>query len=339
MTVYFDKENYINYLKVCTSTPTGADTLRMLKRQLSVHLNFNIKLLDDNEVVLHEEFQTDLHPEFKLTFGENKITRPLKRDSFPSYSDIYLINDPEVSKIKDEHSILVGSLYEEIECLSKLFFIEDYSFHFEKLIGEHITPENHLNILNLPFSSIVIIDRYMFKGPEVGGNLGLFTYNLEKILTSIFRNKKGPSRLYFIYQVRVDVRRESPLYDAGPDLKKMAKKIKKVVPNHCAAPDIFLIGVRYGIIDDEHDRYMISNYLRIKSGDAFLYFESTGKIRTDSLVVDHCSHGSRNYRKTTKALVEKVSKIIKEALSAGSMYCKTPSGISTDQVIELIKMI
>lgn len=336
MKVYFDKENCINYLKKCNDTVLGTDTLRMLKRQLSVHLNFDIDLLDEHEKILLEEFQTGVDVKFKLTQGFDKILRPLKRSSFPSNDDIYLLNNEDVAKIKNQNLILIGALDEEIDCLSRLIINDDYSFHLEKIIGRDITPDKNLDILNLPFSTLVIIDRYMFKGPVTGGNIGLFDYNLDKFLKKIFINKNSPSRLIFVYQVKINVPIDNILYDKGPDLVKIANKIKKVIPKNCSTPEIFLIGVPAGYIDDEHDRFLISNYLRIKSGDSFVYFLSNGEIKTDSKTVDFYSLAYRQYRDGNKLIIDKINNIINETLEKFPQYSKVPLDTKKNEVINFI---
>jgi hypothetical protein len=333
MTVYFDKTNYVNYLKSYNSSDKGFDTLRMVKKQLNVHLNFKLEDLDEYEYILHEEFQSGVSPEFKITYNIDLVKRPLQKDSFPSNNGIFLLDDENVKKIKTLHSIIIGSVNEEVETLLKLIITEDYSFHLEKIIGSDITPTNHLNFLNLPFSTLLIVDRYIFKGPEIGGNLGLYEYNLEKILEKVFENKSGDSRLIFVYQVNVKVDIGNPKYDIGPDKDKLTDKIKKVVQKYCPKPEVFLIGVPFGTIDDEHDRYIFSNYLRIKSGDSLVYFDSLGNIKTKSKSVDLYSLGKRDYRITNEQILNKMNTIIKETLDNFPQYSKIPSGKLSNSVL------
>ena len=130
MTVYFDKENYISYLSNSDKSQKYIDTLRMIKNQLKVHLNFLLSDLDDDEFALHTEFEEGVSIDFKLTRDMDKVKRPLKKDSFPSNSGIYLLNDNEnVPKIKSLHTILIGSINEEVEILNKIIINVDYSFH------------------------------------------------------------------------------------------------------------------------------------------------------------------------------------------------------------------
>lgn len=334
MTVYFDKDNFINYFKKIDESDIGADTLRMLKKQLNVHLNFKIEELDEYECILIEEFQSGVAEDFCFSQGIDKISRPLNKESFPSYNGIYLINCENIDKAKKLHLVMLGKVDEEIDVLGKLIINKDYSFHNEKLIGSDITPTIALDLLDLPFSTLIFIDRYIFKA----GNLALYDYNLDKILKKMFLNKEGLSRLVFVYQVTINVPKTSPKYDKGPDLDKLMQKIKKVVTKYCTAPEVFLIGVPAGAIDDEHDRYIISNYLRIKSGDSIIYFDSTGGILTKSKTVDFYSLGYKQYRLTNKTILFKINGIIEEALNKYSRFSKVPTGSKHNEILNHFKV-
>lgn len=334
MIVYFDKENYISFLKASTSSVIARDTLRMLKNQLSIHLNFDLHNLNDEEIILHEEFQEGVSPDFIITDGNNAVERPLSKESFPEFNGVYLLNE-NTDSIKRLHTILIGSLDEEVDILSKLIINVDYSFHKEKTIGKEITPEKALSLEGLPFSTLVVIDRYMFKGPELGGNLGLFDFNLSKILRNVYQNKLGLSRLIFVYQVNVGVAKENKNYDEGPDFDKISKKIKNVLNKYCPSPEIIYVGVPVGSIQDEHDRFIISNYLRIKSGDTYVYFDSNGNIKSKSLTVDSYSLAYRNYRENTNKLVDKINTICNETIINYQRFTKFPLGLNVDNIIKL----
>ena len=333
MTVYFDKENYTNYLTVAEETEIGRDSLRMVKKQLNVHLNFEREVLDEYEVILLEEFQDGVSKDFKLTLGENKVDRPLKKDSFPSARGVYLLNDDKIGSAKLLKTHLIGGLNEEVDTLKMLFISNDYSFHKLKEIGVEVTPANHLDIFDMPFSTVVVVDRYIFKGPEIGGNLSLYDFNLAKILKKIYIAKKGPSKIILIYQVNVKVKTTDPMYDEGPDIIKLATKIRNVTEKHCVAPELYFIGVPHGYIDDEHDRYILTDFIKIKSGDSLVYFNSKGETITKSKTVDSYSLANHDYRKIILNLVKKLNIIAKETLSKHGKYSKVPTGVNIDALI------
>jgi len=332
MIVYFDRENYLNYLKESRKTWIGQDTLRMIKNQLVVHLNFNLDELDEYEFILHEEFEEGVSVDFRLTNNEDKIARPLKKESFPTKNGVYLLKD-NVENIKKFHDVLIGTINEEIEVLKKLIISNDYSFHLEKRIGVEILPNNHLDILNFPFSTLVVIDRYLFKGPNPGGNIGLYEYNLDKILKKIYQVKQSKSRIIFVFQINIRVARTDRNYDEGPDIDSLINNIKKVVQKHCPAPDLFFIAVPQGYIDDEHDRWILSNYLRIKSGDSLVYFNSRDEINSDSKTVDFYSLARRDYRKVNQDIVNKINDICDATLKDYSRFSRIPFEVAKHGII------
>jgi hypothetical protein len=332
MTVYFDKENYLNYLKESKKTNIGQDTLRMIKNQLVVHLNFNINDLDEYEFKLHEEFEEGVSIDFRLTNGVDKILRPIVKESFPSKNGIYLLNE-NVENIKTLHEILIGALNEEINILKYLIISNDYSFHLEKRIGVEILPNQHLDILDFPFSTLVIIDRYLFKGPYPGGNIGLFEFNLNKILRNIYKKKRCKSKVVIVYQINIRVARTDRNYDEGPDIDTIIEKIKQVVHKHCPSPEMFFIAVPQGFIDDEHDRWIITNYLRIKSGDSLVYFNSLGQINSDSRTVDFYSLARRDYRKVNEDIIIKLNQICKSTLNNYPRFSKIPKEFEGQTII------
>jgi len=325
MVAYFDKKNYINYLKKATDSSEARDTLRMIKNQMEIHLNFNIEELDDYEIILHEEFEEGISKDFKITKGENKIKRPLTSTSFPTKNDVYLLDDDYgMDEIKQLNFILLGSLNDEIKTLKKLIIDDDYSFHKEKIIGQDITFDKHLNLLGLPFSTLIFVDRYLFKGSAIGGNLGLFEYNLKKIISEVYQSKNFISTLLFIYQINKEGKKNDAKYDEGPNLELLVKSINECIDVKCKKPELFFIGVPARVIDDEHDRLILSNYIRIKSGDSFVYFDSKGKKITQSTSVDHYSLVNKKYINTNEILINKLVQIAKDCRNSNTGITNIP---------------
>lgn len=334
MKVYFDKENYLNYLKSSRKSVLAQDTLRMIKNQLSVHLNFDTETFSDEEFKLHEEFTEGVSREFNITHGKNVVIRPVKDTSFPTMDGIYLL-ESDINYAKRLNSVLLGALNEETNVLSRLIISDDYSFHAEKRIGIDVLPNKHLNINDLPFTTLVIIDRYIFKGPDPGGNIGLYEYNLAQILKNIYSKKNGKTKIVFVYQVNVQVPKDNPKYDEGPDVNKLNEKIRRIVNKNCPAPEIYFFGVPSGYIDDEHDRWILSNYLRIKSGDSLVYFDSNGQIKSDSLTIDLYSLGSRSYRTVNQDIVDKINNICEKTSRQYPRFCKIPNNVGINRLINL----
>lgn len=340
MTVYFDKTNFFAFIAELDISPKGKDVLRFIKNQVNLHFNFKIDSLNEYERIIIEEFQEGVSANWKWTYDENKIkNRPVDNDSFPEKNGIYLIDDKNVDKVKLKHSFLIGKVNEEIETIEKLIIdIDDYGFHSQRIIGNNDFDEwEKIEQYCLPFSTILIVDRYMFKGPEIGGNLSFFDYNLGIILGKFFEKKQCKARLIFVYQINPFSDKTKPQYDNGPDVDKLKQRIKSAVKKwnkHCVAPEINLIGVPKGKINDEHDRHIITNYMRFKSGDTLVYFNSTGVKETKSNEFDIYSLGKKQYRNNTDLIIDKIKNFVIETNTKFPDRCILESNISVDSIFD-----
>ncbi len=340
MKVYFDKENFLKFILETGKSNKGRDALRLIKNNIDIHFNFKIQELTEEESILTEEFQDGISEETIISFGPDKIlSRPLSETSFPSRSGIYLLADENISYIKNLNTVLIGTVGEEVETLNRLILDRDYSFHMIKHIGKDILPTKHLDLLKLPFNTLIIIDRYIFKGPETGGNIGLIEFNIDKILKNIYLDKCDISNIIFIYQINTLVPRTNPKYDEGPDCDKLTKGFKSTVRKKCPKPNIIFIGVQSGCINDEHDRHIISEYLKIKSGDSLVFFSSTGQLKTNSLEVDYYSLGRREYRKAKTLLMQKMHTVISESLQHFPKYSRIPPEIEVKSVLSIFNSV
>jgi len=306
MTIYFDKANFFSLITSIKNNPQEADVLRFIKRQVNVHFNFLIDELNEYESIIIEEFQ----------------------DGVAEY----------VEKIKRKHCVLIGNINEELSTLNKLIFdSDDYGFHTQKIIGPlRFDNWNRIEPYCLPFSTLLIVDRYMFKGHEEGGNLGLFDFNIAVILKKFYENKEGPSQLIFVYQTNPFVNSANTNFDRGPDidvLKSKTKKAIKAANKHCPAPNIVFVGVPNGRIKDEHDRNIITNYMRLKSGDSLIYFKSDGSIITKSNDLDIYSMGKKEYRNSSDSLISKIRLYVIETIDTYPHYCSLESGLTKDDII------
>jgi len=335
MVVYFDKENFISLFKLLNKSSRGDDILRMLKRQVNIHFNFDVETLAEEEFILFEEFQSGVDADWKFTHIENRVKRPLNEGSFPDKSSIYLIDEEDLRLIKEKRLVLLGGLGEEIDILESLFFDKrDYGFHYQVGIAKNkFSDWNQINPFVYPFTYLILVDRYMFKS----NNLPLFDFNIGKILREFYLGKTGMSKLIFVYQVDPFADKSSKYYDEGPDFSELKKRIKttiKSVSKYCKMPEIFFFGIPNGKILDEHDRHIFSNYVRIKSGDSLIYFDSTGKIISKSSEVDFFSLAYRNYRENSNSIIDKVNGYCQLSFKPYSRFCNLEEGETIDQVFK-----
>jgi hypothetical protein len=293
----------------------------MLKKQLDVHLNFDINELDELLEIQLQEFVEGVGEGVTFSHSSDIFEeRPLSRDSFiKDFSGIYFLNDPFTKKLKNKSELLIGEIGEEVDLLNKLIFDqEDYGFHEERTFHEEdFKSWDTIEKYVMPFSTLLCVDRYILKGPVEGGNYSLFDYNFGKILEQYYCNKKAKARIVIVCQI--DPFNDNPRYiDEGPSFEEVCNKIKnqiKAVNTYIPKPEIVLIkvpvtrGGRFHI-SDEHDRNLISNYVRVKSGDGFVKFLSCGNITGARTNIDFYSHANRNYLKNTRVILDEVKRII-----------------------------
>jgi len=316
MDCYFDISNYIEFSKQTVakeSKETASECLRMIKKNFNIIINHeSFDSLEEDIQILLEEFQSGF--EGKLEF-RNDVKKNLSDAQEDFLGSIILLDDDTIIQpLKNKQQILVGSLYEETKTLSRLF-IDQFDMHKEERIGHDITFDNNINLRNLPINKIFIIDRYLFKGSEIGGNISLFEYNTLKILKKIFKDRHSRIDLIFVYQINnINVSRDHKEFDEGPNKEKLVSRIKSLVNKNCPKPNICLIAVPKGKIADEHDRHIITDYLRIKSGDSFTYFTSNGEICSKSLLVDFYSQGKKDYNLNTITLMNKINDYTNEVI-------------------------
>ena len=310
MTVYFDLLSFDTLLKSYKDVSNGGeDILRMLKRQMNVHLNFDPNELDEDAQLILGFFTQGIVEECEFTSGLDKVSRPVEQASVVSNSDVFLLNSEQHPSAC--HNYYIGSNDDVFDVLSKLLIDQtDYGFHRQPMISSdpNLNFWNHLVEFQHPFSTVLIIDRYCFKS----SNFDLFEFNLGLALAELYTDKKAKTRVVIIGEIEFDnhngVRIERPI-DKSAVFSKIRSAVGKNCHKHCPSPEIVLVLTK-SRIDQEHDRNIVTNYLRFKSGDSFVYYDSLGRIITKSSDADLYSLAKREYRQNTKQLVAKMERLI-----------------------------
>jgi hypothetical protein len=314
MVAYFDEANLVSFFKQMDEHPFGNDVMSLLKKQLNLFFNFSLDSIPEELEIQLSEFTEGTgrnRDELNIQFSNKDIfeNRPVTEVANPN--GIYLLDGIE-PKLLNSHLYLMSNVGDEIATLQKLIFDEyDSSLHEQRSITEADFKSWDEIIKYLkPFNSMIIVDRFMFSGSAIGGNLALFENNLKHLLSHSFELMQGQPRLIFIFQIKPN---RFPA-EMGPDSAQMIAKIVRAVKaknRHCKRPEVALVYVA-NTIEDEHDRNIVSNYFRIKSGDTFVYFNAANEIITQSSDLDFYSLGKLQYRKTTNNLKQKLSEMIDE---------------------------
>jgi hypothetical protein len=152
---------------------------------------------------------------------------------------------------------------------------------------------NRLSDYILPFTDMIIVDNYMFDET-------LWDYNLFKLIKEF----AGKARVKFNLML-VSFSRDG----FGPGFES---KIKQKLSDLNIACNVSIIIAPSSI--KEHDRGVFTNYLRLKSGDSFVYFDKNGKLITKGTEIDFYSmaepdkfNASREALKNIKHIVTEVS--------------------------------
>lgn len=291
MDLYIDKENLRSFLN-SRDNEDFRDCQRMLLRQLHIVFNMNksdvkedpdlytwIKMISDGRGK-SEETDTFLADKFPV--------RPIKSNSYNDWSrrsllSTYLIDDFDVSKLKNKGCVLLGDVGEELDILSKLFCGRDYEFHHlydlrkNFISWEQLTKDNQL----LPCTDIIINDRYIYHE-----QYDLVEYNLSRMLSALTNNVRN--RVDVVVFCLLEKGRESAkgLYAFG--VEKATKIIKSTLERVTGIKPHVTFVCSYDKDKIYHDRFVITNYRLLRSGDSFNYFNTSGERITNggSLDVD-----------------------------------------------------
>ena len=274
MDLYIDKENLKSFIHL-RSEDDFDDCLRMIRRQLHVIYNMDKSVFRDDPEMTQwllrmgegrgaseetDTFNNDLFP-----------LRPIKSNSYIEWdrkelSAVYLIDDLNTIKLKNKGCVLLGDIGEDLRVLLKLFCGRDYDYHhlydLQKNFNswEQLVDENQM----LPCTDIIINDRYLFNDDFM-----LVEYNLYRMLKAIVNNVKN--KVNVVVYTQNDSIRNFGIDKATSIIKSAIEKTTSMKPNITYVTS----GAKPTKIP--HDRFVITNYRLIRSGDSFIYFNTKGE--------------------------------------------------------------
>ena len=274
MDLYIDKENLKSFI-LSKSEDDFDDCLRMIRRQLHVVYNMDKSVFRDDPEMLQWLLRMGEGrgwSEDTDTFNNSLFPlRPIKSNSYIDWnrkelSSVYLIDDINTVKLKNRGCVLLGEIGEELRVLLKLFCGRDYDYHhlydLHKNFNswEQLVDENQM----LPCTDIIINDRYLFNE-----DFALVEYNLSRMLKAIVSNVKN--RVNVVVYTQNDSLRSFGTDKATTIIKGSIEKTTSIKPNITYVTS----GARPTKIP--HDRFVITNYRLIRSGDSFIYFNTKGE--------------------------------------------------------------
>lgn len=308
MDLYIDKENLTSFIH---SKDKGEfeDCMRMLKRQLHVVYNMEKASLKDNQELIpwitrigdgrgtKEDSDTFL--------GQKFPERPIKSNTYNNWdrkklTSVYLISDADCQKLKNRGCVLIGDEGEELEILSRLFCGIDYDYHHLYDLQKNFNSWDQLTSDNqmLPTTDIIINDRYLFSN-----EYNLVEYNLSRMLSALVYDVKNKVNIV-IYT------NNQALLTFGTE--RASKIIKKSLENATGMkPQITFVTANDNSLIP-HDRFAITNYRLLRSGDSFLYFNTKGERITNGGALDVDSLASHETYTYVESLLEKLQNTYSE---------------------------
>lgn len=287
MNLYIDIENLESLIKGNKHTLYN-DCIKAIQKQLSVFFNFSKKELKSNELLLSWfQLMTEGAGE-KNSFNyldEHKFPkRPLCKGCYLNFSDnqfssIFLINDEHIDSVRNDGALLIGSPGEEFEIFNKLFLLQnDYTFFKEFKIGSSLFSRwEDVSKYSLPVTDIIFVDPYILIDNS------LIESNFIKYLTVLSSNSKcSINVIIYVNKNKVSI---------GFD--KLQKKVVDAIKTVTNCTPSFTM-IQYNDQREvaslaEHDRTIFTNYVRIKSGDTYNYFNSSGAVITKGREVTYIS--------------------------------------------------
>lgn len=304
MELYIDINNLKSFIKSKNSEDFD-DCKRMLRRQLHIVYNFDKEILKSEPIL--QQFVTMISEGRGLSEESDKFLsstaifpeRPIKANSYINWnwrelSSVYLIDDVDSRKLKNKGCVLLGETGEELSILMKLFCGMDYDFHHLYDLQKNFNSWEQLTADNqtLPCTDIIINDRYLF-----ANTYDLVEYNLRPLLTVLAGNVKNRINV-------VVFTKNKTLLEFGKD------KADAIFKNTLLTVTGMKPNVTFVTSNDNdkipHDRFIITNYRLIRSGDSFLYFDTKGKKITNGGALDIDSMANHETYTFVQSLLEKL---------------------------------
>ena len=225
--------------------------------------------------------------------------RPIKANSYSKWnwrelSSVYLIDDADSRKLKEKGCVLLGDKGEEISILKRLFCGMDYDFHHLYDLQKNFNSWEQLTADNqtLPCTDIIINDRYLF-----ANTYDLVECNLRPMLAVLAGMVKN--RISLVVFTKNNSLLEFGVDKAKSIMQNTLQKVTEMKPN-----------ITFVTSNDNdkipHDRFIITNYRLIRSGDSFLYFDTKGKKITKGGSLDIDSMANHETYTFMQSLLEKL---------------------------------
>lgn len=302
MDIYIDMANLISFVN-SKDNALFADCNKLLKKQLNVYFNFPKNDLKKNQLLM--QWITTLSQgagrDTTIEFDIKEPARPLKSNTSNAFCDkklssVYLLEDSETTKFKESGCVLVGEVGEEIEVFNKLFTNQnDYLFERRWRINDtKFKSWNDLTAFSLPLSDILIVDPFILKNKDT--DTDTIDLNLIKYLNVLC------DQSFTKVNIVIVTNPNNLDYSYAEIKQKITSSLIKVLGK---SPKFTLI-----LTTREHDRAILTNYLRIYSGDTFNFWNNKRQKTTKGREISYSSLAKRENHQLAVKLLEDIQNTV-----------------------------
>lgn len=258
-----------------------------------------------------------LNPEiFKLlTDGRGETKKPRAEKKINTHGGIisgdyspstfFCLVEPLVKnreKIKTNNGYLVGFEDDYISKWTELSFrCRSTLIPIDKNNPDSLKSWDDFGLFLLPFTDVIICDAFILS------DVSLIKSNLLELWKRL--DSFNPVK----YNLLIVTNEGNPKMD----IKKEFDKLNEYRIDNNLKANLSLVFSSY--IDKEHDRNIFMNYIRVKSGDSFNYFNSALKIITKGTEIDIYPCSDPQKEKATLSILKRVTNMIKNSSEEKSL--------------------
>lgn len=287
MKLYIDKKNIESFvLSAKTSIQEFNLCNNMLKKHFDMHLNVSKEEFFDSPLCMAwsnsllegcgEGKRDIIHFD-----GPNNIFphRPINPTYFSNGFDmeqhmaVYLLDDKDVSPLREHGNYIVGGVGYETETLHQLIIGDEDQLYTQELpLKKHFSQGNWegLNESILPCSDIIISDPYILS------NKSLYSTNLIPLLQKISQQVVYTSVNIVIFCLSSTTDKKGNVY--APIWSDVRNLIKDKLNQVDIEANVTFVAAATEKDFGEHDRTLCTNYMLYTPGKGFNIYDTQGKL-------------------------------------------------------------
>lgn len=255
--------------------------------------NFN----DEQNIFLNQlttgRKETKINTEFRF-----KKPHKCKFPKEQNIRTVFFLNEPlenDRIKYRINNGFLFGFQEDYHDAWKSLYFFGKYKvLPVRKSAKINFKSWAQLSDYILPFTDMIVVDNYMF-------DESLWDHNLFRIIKEFSKKTNVKFNLLLVSFAKRDQ------LSSYKDIHQVIKK--KLLENQVQCNLSIILAREFF---KEHDRGIFTNYLRIKSGDSFVYFDKNGDFITKGTDIDFHSLAEPDKFNAAKAALFHIAEIVEK---------------------------